>query len=298
MPGRCDRALPPGRCSIRGAARSTSPPTASSRSFNRALRHATGRAADASGPLMGDAVFFRARHGRPGPASPRSGRDRALPCASVAACDNTRMRRGTWTFPPGGTRRSRPWRGRPGDRRRMGLRRGLRPHRAPLARTRSTRLGGAWRGRTASQKTSLPTGTGHWFGRNQAGGPRRGTRPCSPPRCAATTCAPNRQARFLRHGRAFRAAPASKALRRLGGVPAEHGNAERPARRGATWILELPPRVGRGTRNGTRRRYRLEAARHGGSSSSVCAPGATIVALRGWSERRDRGCQDPRDGRA
>ena len=78
----------------------------------------------------------------------------------------------------------------------------------------------------------------------------RGTRRCSPPPCAATRCAATTRARFLVHGRAFELPWASTALRRLGGVPASAGNAERLLAEGH--VVMTFPEGGRGTRPGLR----------------------------------------------
>ncbi len=82
-------------------------------------------------------------------------------------------------------------------------------------------------------------------------------------------------ARFLVHGRAFELPFASTALRRLGGVPAAPGNAERLLAEGHL-VLSFPE-GGRGAGPGYARRYRLERLGHGGVVELALRSGAPIV---------------------
>jgi 1-acyl-sn-glycerol-3-phosphate acyltransferase len=86
---------------------------------------------------------------------------------------------------------------------------------------------------------------------------------------------PDDPARFLVHGRAFELPFASVALRRLGGVPAAAGNAERLLAEGHL-VLSFPE-GGRGTGPDYARRYRLERLGHGGVVELALRSGAPIV---------------------
>jgi 1-acyl-sn-glycerol-3-phosphate acyltransferase len=86
---------------------------------------------------------------------------------------------------------------------------------------------------------------------------------------------PEDPARFLVHGRAFELPWASTALRRLGGVPAAAGNAERLLGEGR--LVLTFPEGGRGTGPGYARRYRLERLGHGGFVELALRTGAPIV---------------------
>ena len=81
--------------------------------------------------------------------------------------------------------------------------------------------------------------------------------------------------RFLVHGNAFELPWASTALRRLGGVPAAAGNAERLLAEGH--VVMAFPEGGRGTGPGYARRYRLERLGHGGVIELALRSGAPIV---------------------
>lgn len=86
---------------------------------------------------------------------------------------------------------------------------------------------------------------------------------------------PNDPARFLVHGRAFELPWASTALRRLGGVPAATGNAERLLAEGH--LVMTFPEGGRGVGPGYARRYRIERLGHGGFVELALRSGAPIV---------------------
>jgi 1-acyl-sn-glycerol-3-phosphate acyltransferase len=109
---------------------------------------------------------------------------------------------------------------------------------------------------------------------NQAGGPpwdaamlatalrRHGVRAGDPPR-------------FLAPARAFELPWASTALRRLGGVAATPGNAERLLAEGR--VVMTFPAGGRGAGTGYAERYRLERLGHGGFVELALRTGAPIV---------------------
>ena len=81
--------------------------------------------------------------------------------------------------------------------------------------------------------------------------------------------------RFLAPAGAFELPWASTALRRLGGVPAAPGNAERLLAEGH--VVMTFPEGGRGTGPGYARRYRLERLGHGGVVELALRSGAPIV---------------------
>ena len=81
--------------------------------------------------------------------------------------------------------------------------------------------------------------------------------------------------RFLVTGGAFELPWASTVLRRLGGVPAAPGNAERLLAEGH--VVMCFPEGGRGTGSGYARRYRLERLGHGGFVELALRSGAPIV---------------------
>ena len=81
--------------------------------------------------------------------------------------------------------------------------------------------------------------------------------------------------RFMAPDGAFELPWASTALRRLGGVPAAAGNAERLLAEGHL-VLSFPE-GGRGTGPGYARRYRLERLGHGGVIELALRSGAPIV---------------------
>jgi 1-acyl-sn-glycerol-3-phosphate acyltransferase len=86
---------------------------------------------------------------------------------------------------------------------------------------------------------------------------------------------PDDPARFLVHGRPFELPWVSTALRRLGGVPAAAGNAERLLAEGH--LVLTFPEGGRGAGPGYARRYRLERLGHGGFVELALRAGAPIV---------------------
>jgi 1-acyl-sn-glycerol-3-phosphate acyltransferase len=86
---------------------------------------------------------------------------------------------------------------------------------------------------------------------------------------------PDDPARFLVHGRPFELPFASTALRRLGGVPAAAGNAERLL--AEDHLVLSFPEGGRGSGPGYARRYRLERLGHGGVIELALRSGAPIV---------------------
>lgn len=86
---------------------------------------------------------------------------------------------------------------------------------------------------------------------------------------------PDDPARFLVHGRPFELPWASTALRRLGGVPAATGNAERLLAEGH--LVLTFPEGGRGAGPGYASRYRLERLGHGGFAELALRSGAPIV---------------------
>jgi 1-acyl-sn-glycerol-3-phosphate acyltransferase len=86
---------------------------------------------------------------------------------------------------------------------------------------------------------------------------------------------PDDPPRFLVHGRAFELPWASTALRRLGGVPAAAGNAERLLAEGR--LVLTFPEGGRGAGPGYARRYRIERLGHGGFVELALRTGAPIV---------------------
>ena len=228
-------------------------------SLSRALRHAGRPALPIAAPLWGPLVRRGAPRGRPARAARR---DRALPALRARRRHHAHAPRAGLPPATHSTLEALVACSEGGpvdDRGRLGLRPRLR--RAPLAPLLDAALHAlVARARRRRSSTSRPRAR-PWSSPTRPAA-SRGTRRCSPPRCAATTVRPDDPPRFLVHGRAFELPWASTALRRLGGVPAAAGNAARllaeghagddlprgRARRPAGLRAALPPRAPRARR--------------------------------------------------
>ena len=235
-------------------------------SLSRALRHAHRPGAADRRAAVGPAGGRGAQRGRPARAP---GRDRALPALRSRRGHHPHAPRAG--LPPRATRRSRPL------ERAAAMTEDDWGFDADFARTAAPLLDALyttwWRVRADGLEHVPATGPALVVA-NQAGG-----QPWDAAMLATALrrhdVRPDDPARFLVHGRPFELPFASTALRRLGGVPAAAGNAERLLAEGHL-VLSFPE-GGRGTGPGYARRYRLERLGHGGFVELALRSGAPIV---------------------